>query len=132
MSTIQGAGRLGKDPVLKHVGEDSKPVCELSVNFLNYRKNKQDETQPIDTGFWVQVSVWGKFAEPASQFFKKGDRIFIVDGDLDQDSFIPQESESKEAVKILQANCNLVFPWTADLESVDYKPRQTDQQQTAA
>ena len=101
MTDIQGPARLGKEPVLKHVGEDKKPVCELRVVFLNYRANKQDQDNPIDSGFWVQVNIWGKFAEPASRFFSTGDKVYIT-GEMDQDSFTPKDAnEGDDEVKIL-------------------------------
>ncbi len=121
MTDIQGPARLGKDPVYKKVGagEDKKEVCELRACFQNYRKSKTPNEQPKDTGFWVQVNVWGKLAEPVSRLFKKGDRVFII-ADMDQDSFSGQGGED---VSLLQANSNLVLPWTMDIEMLKYKDR---------
>lgn len=122
MSDIQGPARLGKDPVLKFIGDDKKPVCELRVNLQNFRKNKDDPDKPIDSGFWAQVNVWGKCAEPSSKLFSKGDRVFII-GDMDQDTF--KDKESGEDVTIFHINSNVVLPWTQDLESIQYKERKT-------
>ena len=123
MTAIQGPARLGKEPVLKHVGEDNKPVCELRVIFLNYRANKQDPDNPIDSGFWAQVNIWGKFAEPASRLFSTGDKVYIA-GELDQDTFTPKDAnEGDEEVKILHVNTNLIFPWTTDIDSLTFTER---------
>ena len=123
MTAIQGPARLGKEPVLKHVGEDNKPVCELRVIFLNYRVNKKEEDIPIDSGFWAQVNIWGKFAEPASRFFSTGDKVFII-GDMDQDSFKPKDAiEGDDEVNVLHVNSNIIFPWTIDIESLAFTER---------
>ena len=131
MTDIQGPARLGKPPTLKHVGEDKKPVCELTVIFLNYRMNKNDEENPIDRGFWVKVSVWGKFAEQASKMFSKGDKVFIADGNMDQDSFTAKDAQDgDDDIKLLHVDCNLIFPWVPDLESLSFKERKGKQQPT--
>ena len=123
MTDIQGPARLGKEPVLKHVGEDNKPVCELRVIFLNYRVNKKEEDIPTDSGFWAQVNIWGKFAEPASRFFSTGDKVFII-GDMDQDSFKPKDAiEGDDEVNILHVNSNLIFPWTTEIDSLTFTER---------
>ena len=123
VTDIQGPARLGKDPILKHVGEDNKSVCEMRVIFLNYRGNKQVQDNPIDSGFWAQVNIWGKFAEPASRLFSTGDKIYIS-GNMDQDSFKPKgANEDDDEVTILQMNSNLIFPWTADIESLIFTER---------
>ncbi|MBT4075864.1 MAG: single-stranded DNA-binding protein [Gammaproteobacteria bacterium] len=123
MTDIQGPARLGKEPVLKHVGEDNKPVCELRVIFLNYRTNKQDQNKPVDSGFWAQVNIWGKFAEPASRLFNTGDKVYIM-GDMDQDSFKSKDAnDGDDDVTILHVNSNIIFPWTIDIESLTFTER---------
>ena len=127
MTAIQGPARLGKEPVLKHVGEDNKQVCELRVIFLNYRANKQDQDKPVDSGFWVQVNIWGQFAEPASRLFSTGDKVYIM-GDMDQDSFKPKNAnEGDDDVTILHVNSNIIFPWTIDIESLTFTVRKGQQ-----
>jgi single-stranded DNA-binding protein len=123
VTDIQGPARLGKEPVLKHVGEDNKPVCELRVIFLNYRANKQDQDNPVDSGFWAQVNIWGKFAEPTSRLFSTGDKVYIM-GDMVQDSFKPKDTnEGDDDVTILHVNSNIIFPWTIDIESLNFTVR---------
>ena len=123
MTAIQGPARLGKEPMLKHVGEDNKPVCEMRVIFLNYRTNKQEPDNPVDSGFWAQVNIWGKFAEPASRLFSTGDKVYIA-GELDQDTFTPKDAnEGDEEINILHVNSNLIFPWTTDIDSLTFTER---------
>jgi single-stranded DNA-binding protein len=127
VSSIQGSARLGNTPTLKFVGENNdKPVCEINVRLLNFRKNKSDPDKPHDKGFWAQLSVWGNFAESASQQFVKGDRIFIADGDMSLDTYTfnpGDEPESEVEGESLKINCNLIFPWTPDLIKLEFKAR---------
>jgi len=123
VTAIQGPARLGKEPVLKHVGEDNKLVCEMRVIFLNYRTNKQEPDNPVDSGFWAQVNIWGKFAEPASRLFSTGDKVYIA-GELDQDTFTPKDAnEGDDEVNILHVNSNLIFPWTTEIDSLTFTER---------
>ena len=123
MTAIQGPARLGKEPMLKHVGEDNKPVCEMRVIFLNYRANKQEPDNPVDSGFWAQVNIWGKFAEQASRLFTTGDKVYIV-GDMDQDSFKPKDAnEGDDEINILHVDSHLIFPWTPDIETLSFTQR---------
>jgi len=131
VTAIQGPARLGKEPMLKHVGEDNKPVCEMRVIFLNYRTNKQEPDNPVDSGFWAQVNIWGKFAEPASRLFSTGDKVYIA-GELDQDTFTPKDTnEGDDEVKILHVNTNLIFPWTIDIDSLTFNERKGQQKSSA-
>ncbi len=120
MTQISGPARLGKSPVLKtvSVSDDKLPVCELRVKFTNFSKNPEGD-DPIDRGFWADVSIWGRFAEPASKLLEKGDRVFVV-GDLSEDSF---EGRDGDEVRVFKVSSNQVFPWTPDLVDLKYKPR---------
>lgn len=132
MSEIRGAARLGSTPTLRYinVGDDKKPVCEFTAIFLNYKKNKQatgPDDEYIDRGFWVRVSVWGKFAEQVSSLFACGDKVYIADGNMDQDSFTPKDAkDGDEDVKLLHVDCHLIFPWLSDLDSLNFKERKKD------
>ena len=122
MSEISGQARLAKNPELKYVGQgdDKQPVCEMRVRMLNSKQKKNSEDW-IDNGFWVQVSVWGKFAEPTSKLLQKGDRIFLT-GDMVEKTWPDNEDAAVEHSQ-LDINTNYVFPYLPDLESLRYKPR---------
>ena len=60
-------GRLGKMPELRYT-KNQKPVCYLSVA-VTY----EDQQQTI----WNKVVVWGKQAELANMYLKKGSEVFV-------------------------------------------------------
>ena len=66
-----GRGNLGSKPELKYVGDDKKPVLNLSVYFE--RKIKNDDGEYEDKGgFWRNINYWGgKKAEHISTILTK-------------------------------------------------------------
>ncbi len=62
-------GRLGEDPVLRYT-QQQKAVVKLSVATSETFKNKQGQRQ--ERTEWHQVVLFGKQAENASQYLKKG------------------------------------------------------------
>ena len=66
-------GNLGKDPILKDVG-DSK-VCSFSVATSRKWKTKagemKEETQ------WHNISVWGKQGESCAKYLSKGNQVLV-------------------------------------------------------
>lgn len=132
MSEISGQARLGKNPELKYIGQDDnkQAVCELRVKMLNSKQDKKTDDW-IDRGFWAQVNVWGKMAEAASKLLQKGDRVFIVNGTLAQDTWSDDKDPDKEN-SMMKIDTHLVFPFTTDIESLQYKPRKASDQESDA
>lgn len=132
MSEISGQARLGKNPELKYIGQDDnkQAVCELRVKMLNSKQDKKTDDW-IDRGFWAQVNVWGKMAEAASKLLQKGDRVFIVNGTLAQDTWSDDKDPDKEN-SMMKIDTHLVFPFTTDIESLQYKPRKAGDQENDA
>ncbi len=128
MSDISGQARLGRNPELKYIGQDEnrQAVCELRVKMLNPKQDKKSN-EWIDRGFWAQVNVWGPTAEAASKLFQKGDRIFLVNGSLAQDTWFDENNPEKENA-MMKIDTNMVFPYTTDIESLKYKPRKSSEQ----
>lgn len=77
-------GRLGREPELRYT-KDQKPVCHLSVAI-----NKEKQEKPI----WHKVIIWGKQAELAKQYLRKGSEVF-VHGRKNNKSFETKEGEIK-------------------------------------
>jgi len=135
MTEISGQGRLGAAPVLKSVrqGDDQQFVCELRVKFLNSKLKKNTEIdikekEYDDLGFWVQVSVWGAFAESTAKLLKKGDRVYLP-GNLYQSTW-PDKNDPEKENSMLKINTNLIFPYLPDIESLQYKARKSSSAQT--
>lgn len=85
-NTITAAGYLVQDPDMREV--NSKKVCKVRLCISNNRA-KDDEKLFID------VEMWGRQAEIAEEYLKKG-RSIIVQGELRRNSW---ENEGKKYTK---------------------------------
>lgn len=65
MLNLTAYGNLGRDPELKQVGDTQ--VASFSIGV----RTGKDETT------WVDCSIWGKRAEVAMQYLKKGSKITV-------------------------------------------------------
>ena len=85
-NSITAAGYLVQDPDTREV--NSKKVCKVRLCISNNRA-KDDEKLFID------VEMWGRQAEIADEYLKKG-RSIIVQGELRRNSW---ENEGKKYTK---------------------------------
>lgn len=75
MINLSIVGRLGADPELRYT-QAREAVCGMRVASTKKIGNEESTT-------WVKLNIWGKGAEAASKYFKKGDQIIAVgDGKL--------------------------------------------------
>ena len=87
-------GRLGKNPELRYT-KNQKPVCYLSVAVNDEKEQKTT---------WNKVVVWGKQAELASMYLKKGSEVF-VQGQKQLKEFTTSEGLQKYYEEV---NANLI------------------------
>lgn len=74
-------GNLGKDPEMRYTPSGT-PVTSLSV--ATNRKYTGSDGQVVKETTWFRVSVFGKSAETAAQYLKKGSPV-LVEGRLTPD-----------------------------------------------
>lgn len=67
-------GRLGKDPEIKYTAS-GMAMAKFSVATSEVRKDPQGNRQ--ETTEWHDVVVWGKQAEIAGEYLKKGTMIYL-------------------------------------------------------
>lgn len=74
LNKTQIIGRLGKDVELRHT-QNNQPVASLSVGvseqWNDKSGNKQERTE------WFSVVIWGKLAEVADKYLKKGSKVYL-------------------------------------------------------
>ena len=87
---VQLIGNLGSDPEVKQL-ESGKTVAKLPLATSEAYINSDDE-KVTDTQ-WHNLVAWGKTAEFAEKYLKKGDKI-AVEGKLVYRSY-----EDKEGIK---------------------------------
>jgi single-strand DNA-binding protein len=89
-------GNLTKDPELR-----STPTGQSVVTLrlaVNDRRKVDDEWQEV--AHFFDVTVWGKQAENAAQYLKKG-RSVAVDGRLQSRSWETPEGQKRSAVDVV-------------------------------
>jgi len=94
------AGRLTRDPELKAL-PNGNAVTELGLA-VNQRTKKGEEW--VDDPIFLDVSVWGRQAENACQYLKKGS-VALVEGRLTMDQWEDKQSGQKRSkIKITAQN----------------------------
>lgn len=67
-------GNLGRDPELRYTAEGSA-ICNLSLATTSQWKDKSGERR--EETEWHRVSMFGRLAEIAGQYLKKGRSVYI-------------------------------------------------------
>jgi single-strand DNA-binding protein len=67
-------GYLGRDPELRYTPQGTQ-VCNFSVATTERRRDSAGEFQERTT--WFRVTAWGRLAEVANQYLKKGSHAYI-------------------------------------------------------
>jgi single-strand DNA-binding protein len=89
VNTATFAGRLGRDPETRQVGDNSVTSFSLAVN-----RFKKD-----DGPLWVDVSAWGKLGDTAARFLHKG-REVVVTGRIDLRTYIKNDGTQGASLTI--------------------------------
>ncbi len=94
-NSVQLIGRLGKDPEVKTFNNSKKASCSIATNdvYKNAKGEKVEDTQ------WHNLVIWGKLADTAEQYLKKGQEI-AVEGKLVHRNFETDKGEKKYFTEI--------------------------------
>lgn len=92
INTITFTGRCGKDPEIRFF-DDGKAVARL--NLAVSRKFKGEEEV-----FWVEVSIWGKTAQNASDYIKKGTLVGVTGRMEPAEAWIDKQGNARASIKI--------------------------------
>lgn len=90
-------GNLGKDPEERSF-PDGSPVCNITVACSEKYKDKQGEQKEVTE--WVNVVFFGKLAEIAGQYLKKGSSVY-VEGKLKTEKYTDKNGIEKYSTKVV-------------------------------
>ena len=76
-NSVQLIGRPGMDPEVRNVGNRKNVRFSLATNDYTYNENHELER----TTSWHNIVAWGKIAEQAEKYIKKG-RLIALEGRL--------------------------------------------------
>lgn len=94
-----GIGNLGQDPEMRTTNSGTA-VCTLRVACTNRRKNQAGEWE--DATEWVSVICFGRTAENAGQYLKKGRQVY-VEGRLQTRKWQDKEGRDRWTTEVV---CN--------------------------
>ena len=105
--------RLGQDPELRYT-QGGAGVTTLNVatneNWVDKSGQKQERTE------WHRVVVWGKQAENAAQYLKKGRQVF-VEGRLQTRQWQDQSGNKRYTTEIVAQNVQFLGGGSARADS---------------
>lgn len=90
-------GNLGDDPVVAY-GQSGSCVTTISVATSESWKNKDGELQ--ERTEWSRVKFFGKLAEIAGEYLKKGQQVYI-DGQLRTSKYTDKQGVEKYSTDII-------------------------------
>jgi single-strand DNA-binding protein len=97
-------GRLGKDPETRYTS-GGQPVCHFTMATDESYKDKSGEKQKRTE--WHRITVWGKLAEIAQQYLKKGAQIY-VEGSIRSGEWTDKEGQKKTSYEINASNFRML------------------------
>lgn len=106
------AGRMTRDPELKHTGS-GRPWCRLSIANTRYYKSKDGERH--EETVFVEGAVWDKQAEWLAERLGKG-RPVIVEGRLRQNEWEDRDSGQKRTKLELAIQRVTPLDWDGERE----------------
>jgi single-strand DNA-binding protein len=90
-------GNLGKDPESKNL-ESGNTVTTFSLATSESYKDKQGNK--VDQTEWHNIVLWGKLAEIASKYLKKGSSIYL-EGKIRTRSWDDKDGNKKYTTEII-------------------------------
>ena len=89
-------GNLGKDPEVKFLPGGSA-VCNFSIATSESWKDKQGQSQ--EKTEWHRISIFGKLAEIAGEYLKKGSQVY-VEGKLQTRKWTNKEGQDQYTTEV--------------------------------
>src|SRR5690349_3380145 len=115
-------GNLGADPELRYTGGGTA-VCSLSVATSEQWKDKQSGEKQERTE-WHRVKLFGKLAEIAGEYLKKGRQVYI-EGSLRTDKYTDKNGVERYSTDVIASDMQMLGGGDAKPESS--APRQQRQ-----
>ncbi len=104
-------GALGRDPDISVKSEMT--ICKLSVATFRFYKEANGQTQ--EETEWHRVALFGKRAETAGEYLKKGSRVY-VEGHLRTRKYTDKQGVERYVTEVI---CDLLQFLDKKSESVD-------------
>jgi single-strand DNA-binding protein len=114
-----GIGNLGRDPEMRVMPSDGKYVTNISIAITESYKDKEGKKQEVTE--WVNVVFFGKLAEIAGQYLKKGSKVY-VEGKLKTEKY-QKDGQDRYITKVIANSMQM-------LSSAERTEKTSDQEET--
>jgi single-strand DNA-binding protein len=104
MNKVILIGRTGKDPEIRHL-ESGKVVATFSLATDKRYKTASGERK-TDTS-WHNIVIWGKLAEVAEKWLKKG-QMLMIEGSISNRSYEDKDKVKRYVTEILCDNFEML------------------------
>lgn len=119
-------GNLGQDPEVKYM-PNGGAVANISVATSESWKDKATGEQKEKTE-WHRVSIFGKLAEIAGEYLRKGSTVYI-EGQLQTRKWQDQQGQDRYTTEIVVQGFNGVMQMVGGKSQEGGQPQQQQQQQ---
>ena len=97
-------GRLGRDPETRYTS-GGQAVCHFSLATDETYKDRNGERQKRTE--WHKIVAWGKKAEFAQQYLKKGQEVY-VEGSIRTNEWTDKENQKRTTIEIIASDFRFV------------------------
>ena len=121
-----GIGNLTRDPEVKHLPSGDS-VAEVSIAINERYKTKSGEQKTSTT--FVNVVMWGRMADTAGQYLKKGSAVLIL-GKLQMDTW-EKDGKTQHRLKVRATNWQFIGGKRDSDEAREEEPDESQPPQSA-
>jgi len=122
MNKVVLIGRLTKDPELRHVASTGRAVCNFTLAVdrqLSKDKKAEYQQKGISTADFIRVNVWGKTAEVAAQYLRKGQKV-AIDGQITTGSFKTNDGETRYTTEVTANHLEFIEKASSQQSAADH------------
>lgn len=91
-------GNMTRDVDLRYVGSSNTAVTDIGLAVNDRRKNAQGEW--VEETTFVDVTMWGRTAEIASEYLSKGSPL-LIEGRLKLDSWEDKDGQKRSKLRVV-------------------------------
>jgi single-strand DNA-binding protein len=113
-------GNLGSDPEIRYTGTGS-PVANFNIATNETWTGKDGERN--ERTEWHRIVVWGKLAETASEYLKKGKQVY-VEGRLQTRQWQDREGGKRQTTEVVASTVLMLGPAPGDRMPADRGTRE--------
>lgn len=105
LNQVNVIGHLTRDPEIKYT---PKGTAVVDIGLAINREWKNEAGQEKEEVVFIEVTAWGRLAEVANEFLKRGSAVFFT-GRLTMESWVTKETQEKRSrLKIVAEGMQLL------------------------